>query len=112
MVLWCLHQVVLSVNSKGDTRKRFTRSGGLQRWEENLKGMDPDDIETEIIYGKQKKTHPDGGYGWLVVFCGFSVQFITVGMQNSSGTMLPALLKEYNQSEGATGELLLTLRKT
>jgi len=64
--------------------------------------MDPDDIETEIMYGKQKKTHPDGGYGWLVVFCGFSVQFITVGMQNSSGTMLPALLKEYNQSEGAT----------
>ena len=70
--------------------------------------MDPNDIETEIIYGKQKKTHPDGGYGWLVVFCGFSVQFITVGMQNSSGTMLPALLKEYNQSEGATGKFFFT----
>ena len=73
--------------------------------------MDPDDIETEIIYGKQKKTHPDGGYGWLVVFCGFSVQFITVGMQNSSGTMLPALLKEYNQSEGATGKFFLLCEK-
>ena len=63
-----------------------------------------DDLEAEVIYGKQGKTHPDGGYGWLVVFCGFSVQFITVGMQNSAGTILPALINEYNKSEGESGK--------
>ena len=61
-------------------------------------------METDIMYSKHEKTHPDGGYGWLVVFCGFSVQFIAVGMQNSSGTILPALLTEYKQSEGETGK--------
>ena len=66
--------------------------------------MEAEDLEIEVIYGKQEKTHPDGGYGWLVVFCGFSVQFITVGMQNSAGTILPALISEYNKSEGESGK--------
>ena len=65
---------------------------------------DKEVIETEAIYREKEKTHPDGGYGWVVVFCGFSIQFIAVGLQNSSGTIFPALIEEYNRSKGDTGE--------
>lgn len=65
--------------------------------------MENEKVDTEVIYKGKEKTHPDGGYGWLVVFCGFSVQFITVGLQNSSGTIFPALIEEYNKSKGETG---------
>lgn len=65
--------------------------------------MENEDAENEVVYSGNEKTHPDGGYGWIVVFCGFSIQFVAVGLQNSSGTIFPALIKEYNQSKGATG---------
>ena len=68
--------------------------------------MENDKVETEVIFNRKEKTHPDGGYGWLVVFCGFSVQFVAVGLQNSSGTIFPALIKEFNESKGATGKKL------
>eukprot|EP00794_Sanderia_malayensis_P011335 gene11335-12521_t len=59
-------------------------------------------IRTEVVLKDRLKTHPDGGYGWLVVFSAFSIQFITVGLQNSSGTIFPALIKAYGESKGET----------
>lgn len=56
----------------------------------------------------REKSHPDGGYGWVVVFAAFSVQFIAVGLQNSSGTIFSALIDEFKRSKGETGKPMLT----
>ncbi len=58
---------------------------------------------TQLVMRERVKTHPDGGYGWVVVFAAFSVQFIAVGLQNSSGTIFSALIDEFKRSKGETG---------
>ena len=49
------------------------------------------------------KTHPDGGWGWVVCLGAFLVQFIALGMQNSAGIVYTELVKELKSQRGATG---------
>ena len=49
------------------------------------------------------KTHPDGGWGWVVCFGAFLVQFIALGMLNSAGIVYTELVKELKTQRGATG---------
>ena len=49
------------------------------------------------------KTHPDGGWGWVVCFGAFLVQFIALGMLNSAGIVYAELVKELKTHRGATG---------
>lgn len=49
------------------------------------------------------KTHPDGGWGWVVCLGAFLVQFIALGMQNSAGIVYTELVKELKSKRGATG---------
>ena len=49
------------------------------------------------------KTHPDGGWGWVVCLGAFLVQFIVLGMQNSAGIVYTELVKELKSPRGATG---------
>ena len=52
----------------------------------------------------QLRTHPDGGVkAWIIVLAAFFVQFIAVGLQNSSGVLYTALVDEYQKSKGETG---------
>ena len=56
---------------------------------------------------KVEKTHPDGGWGWVVVIAAFLTQWIVVGLQNSSGVIFNELVKKYNESRGDTGLISL-----
>lgn len=49
------------------------------------------------------KTHPDGGWGWVVCLGAFLVQFIALGMQNTAGIVYTELVKELKSQRGATG---------
>ena len=49
------------------------------------------------------KTHPDGGWGWVICLGAFFVQFIALGMQNSAGIVYTALVDEFKSQRGATG---------
>lgn len=48
------------------------------------------------------QTHPDGGWGWVVCFGAFLVQFIALGMQNTAGIVYTELVKELKTPRGAT----------
>ena len=52
------------------------------------------------------KTHPDGGWGWVVCLGAFLVQFIVLGMQNTAGIVYTELVKELKSPRGATGDIL------
>lgn len=86
-----------------DARKGRQRERTKRPNVNKLKMEEKDTIETEVIFKAREKTHPDGGYGWFVVFSGFAVQFIAVGLQNSSGTIFSALIDEFQRSKGETG---------
>ena len=49
------------------------------------------------------RTHPDGGWGWVVCLGAFLVQFIALGMQNTAGIVYTELVKELKSQRGATG---------
>ena len=51
------------------------------------------------------KTHPDGGWGWVVCLGAFLVQFIVLGMQNTAGIVYTELVKELKSPRGATGDI-------
>lgn len=53
---------------------------------------------------KSVKTHPDGGWGWCVVLAAFCVQFVILGLQNSSGVIFNQLVKKFDRSRGETGK--------
>lgn len=49
-------------------------------------------------------TPPDGGFGWVVVFAAFCVQFIVLGVMNNFGVIFSSLLVEFKRSKSQTGE--------
>ena len=49
------------------------------------------------------KTHPDGGWGWVVCLGAFLVQFVVLGMHNTAGIVYTELVKELKSQRGATG---------
>ena len=52
---------------------------------------------------------PDGGFGWVIVFVAFSVQFLVLGSMNNFGILFTQLLKEFKDSKQATCELDIIL---
>ena len=73
---------------------------------DSFKGNQPDntlsdanDRSVQILV----QTHPDGGWGWVVCFGAFIVQFIALGMQNTAGIVYTELVKELKTPRGATG---------
>lgn len=47
---------------------------------------------------------PDGGFGWVVVFAAFCVQFIVLGVMNNFGVIFSELLVEFKRSKSQTGK--------
>ena len=68
----------------------------------------PSDSSMAAISNQQfhivAKTHPDGGWGWVVCLGAFLAQFIVLGMQNTAGIVYTELVKELKSPRGATGE--------
>ena len=58
---------------------------------------------TDNEMGVGVKTHPDGGWGWVVCLSAFLVQFIALGMLNTAGIVYTELVKEFQSPRGATG---------
>ena len=53
---------------------------------------------------------PDGGFGWIVVFGAFCVQFMVLGVMNNCGILYTELLDEFKQSKAKTGKSTVKLR--
>ena len=51
----------------------------------------------------QNKLTSDGGWRWVVCLGALTVNFLTVGQQNSAGVLYSALLSEYSTQRGETG---------
>ncbi|KAG5668959.1 hypothetical protein PVAND_016865 [Polypedilum vanderplanki] len=49
-----------------------------------------------------KRTHPDHGYAWIIVFCGFMLYLIVDGISYNLGLINSAWLDEFKESETAT----------
>eukprot|EP00794_Sanderia_malayensis_P011334 gene11334-12519_t len=45
---------------------------------------------------------PDGGFGWVVVFAAFCVQFLVLGVMNNFGVLFSELLVEFNRGKSKT----------
>ena len=58
------------------------------------------------------KTHPDGGWGWVVCIAAFFIQFLVLGMQNCSGIVYTALVDDFQTDRGATGERFRSFQNT
>lgn len=68
---------------------------------------------TEEKPGKKEKKHsddsstkkpkiPDGGWGWVIVFCSFILCMVADGVSFSFGLLYPELLNEFGASSSAT----------
>ena len=60
--------------------------------------------EGQVQLRVEVKTHPDGGWGWVVCFAAFFIQFLILGMQNCFGILYTALVDTLKTDRGATGE--------
>lgn len=79
------------------TKTGFIDSGSGNCSESSLTDSNTRQFHTVV------KTHPDGGWGWVVCLGAFLVQFIALGMQNSAGIVYTELVKELKSQRGATG---------
>ena len=50
---------------------------------------------------------PDGGFGWMIVFSAFCVQFLVLGTMNNFGILFTQLLSEFKSSKQETGMYFL-----
>eukprot|EP00475_Leptophrys_vorax_P019414 TRINITY_DN2651_c0_g1_i1.p1 TRINITY_DN2651_c0_g1~~TRINITY_DN2651_c0_g1_i1.p1 ORF type:complete len:664 (+),score=140.59 TRINITY_DN2651_c0_g1_i1:163-2154(+) len=51
---------------------------------------------------KSQTGPPDGGYGWVIVGCAFSILFVVLGTQYSFGVIYVALLNDFNSTKATT----------
>ena len=70
------------------------------------------ETNTQQQFHIEVKTHPDGGWGWVVCLGAFLVQFIALGMQNTAGIVYTELVKELKSQRGATGWKVVCFLKT
>ena len=70
--------------------------------DEGLLSKNIKDVDVEVTY----KTHPDGEWGWVVVAAAFMAQFVILGLQNSSGVIFNEMVKKFDASRGATGNMI------
>ncbi len=49
--------------------------------------------------GKMEKRRLDQGFGWIIVFCSFLLQFYAIGITYSFGIILVRLKEEYKSSD-------------
>ena len=59
--------------------------------------------DTQQQFDIEVRTHPDGGWGWVVCLGAFLIQFIALGMQNTAGIVYTELVKVLKSQRGATG---------
>ena len=58
------------------------------------------------IYAVNLKPAVDSRYSWAVCISSFILQFFVFGVNNSFGTLFLELLKDFKQSESATGKFV------
>ena len=97
-----LHIPDRDFNNQPNSTKVVIRSDEKKNQTTNVVIANKPDKEDD----KPLKTHPDGGWGWVVVAAAFLTQCIVVGLQNSSGVIFNELIKKYNGSRGNTGEIV------
>lgn len=65
----------------------------------------PDEEEKKLKNtddAKVKLKIPDGGWGWVVVFCSFILCMVADGVSFSFGLLYPEFQQEFNASSSAT----------
>lgn len=90
-------ETVITYDCAEITKTGFIDSGSGNPSESSLTDSNTRQFHTVV------KTHPDGGWGWVVCLGAFLVQFIALGMQNSAGIVYTELVKELKSQRGATG---------
>lgn len=65
--------------------------------------VSPDKRHNDLII---KKSVPDGGWGWFVVFASFMIHFINDGVALSLGELFEQLMEKYDAGNGATSSIL------
>lgn len=90
-------ETVITYDCAEITKTGFIDSGSGNPSESSLTDSNTRQFHTVV------KTHPDGGWGWVVCLGAFLVQFIALGMQNSAGIVYTELVKELKSQRGAAG---------
>lgn len=90
-------ETVITYDCAEITKTGFIDSGSENPSESSLTDSNTRQFHTVV------KTHPDGGWGWVVCLGAFLVQFIALGMQNSAGIVYTELVKELKSQRGAAG---------
>ena len=85
-----------------DTTTEITQMGLTDNCKGNQSDSSLTDANTRQFH-IAVKTHPDGGWGWVVCLGAFLVQFIVLGMQNTAGIVYTELVKKLKSQRGATG---------
>lgn len=70
--------------------------------DDDLEETDADEIEQEVLDEILQKLPPDGGYGWIVVFASFVLNFIIDGIAYSFGVFLDAWMVDFKSSKSKT----------
>ena len=65
-----------------------------------------DKSEAEVVFRNAK---PNGGYGWIVCFGTFIVNFVVFGIHNSFGVVYVNLLDDLELGEMQTGKRLIIM---
>ena len=67
-------------------------------------GKNSNDCEEKInLNNVDARAVPDGGWGWIISFAAFTVQFIILGMQNHLGLIHREHLEHFGESTFDTG---------
>ena len=63
---------------------------------------DDDDGGVDLLLEPTPPVPPDGGYGWVIVFCGFMINLLVDGMCYMGGMLYIELLEYFQQPKGKT----------
>lgn len=86
-----------SLDSSDDQGQIDSPLGSSSGSSSSSSSSEEDDF-SEIIY----QVHPDGGYGWLIVFVSFLINMIADGITFSFGVFNVEFLKYFGDSKGKT----------
>ncbi len=76
--------------AKEDKRKESEAAGTLEG------PLEAECVEFEF------ESAPDGGFGWVVIFAAFCVQFLVLGVMNNFGVLFSELLVEFKRGKSRT----------
>jgi hypothetical protein len=66
---------------------------------------DTKQCEEKVDLYTNARVVPDGGWGWIISFAAFTVQFIILGLQNHLGLIHREHLAHFGKSSLDTGKL-------